>query len=149
VTSAPDLATLAAAVGIDPAGLVATVDRFNVHAVAGLDPDFGRGSKPFVRRRYGDPTHEPNACLGPVATPPFHALPLRLCGTGLATFGLDVDADARVLRRGGAPVPGLYAAGVAAATTEVRGGYITGYANTRTLALAHRAVRSITRPKGT
>ena len=143
-TSAPDLPTLATALGIDPDGLVASIERFNEHAARGEDPDHDRGSKPFVRRRYGDPTHLPNACLGPVTTPPFHALPLRLLGTGLATYGLSVDAGARALRRGGDAVPGLFAVGTAAATTEVRGGYITGYANARTLALAHLAVRTIT-----
>lgn len=100
---------------------------------------FGRGSLPFVRRRYGDPSHQPNANLGPVAEPPFYGLPLRLPGTGMCTFGLRTDEDGRVLRRDGSPVPGLHAPGNAVATTEFRG-YVTGYANSRNLARAHRSV---------
>jgi 3-oxosteroid 1-dehydrogenase len=142
VTSATDLATLAAAIGVDADGLAATVARFNEGAKRGEDPDFGRGSRAFVRRRYGDPRHEPNPNLGPVSEPPFHALPLRLLGTGMCTFGLRTDEHARVLRRDGSAVAGLHATGNAAATTEFRG-YVTGYANTRNIAMAHRAVRHL------
>lgn len=87
-TSADDLPGLAGALGIDPTALVATVAEFNRGAERGEDEVFGRGGKAFVRRRYGDPAHHPNANLGPVSRPPFHALPLRLLGTGMCTFGL-------------------------------------------------------------
>lgn len=147
VTSADDPRTLAEILGVDAAGLVATLARFNHHAAVGEDPDFGRGSRAFVRRRYGDPQHGPNANLGPVSEPPFHALPLRLLGTGMCSFGLRTDADARVLRRGGAAVPVLYATGNAAATSEFRG-YITGYANSRNVAMARRAVAHLSDSSG-
>lgn len=136
--SADNLRDLAVELGIDPDGLDATVDRFNEHARRGEDPDFGRGSLAFVRRRYGDPDHLPNANLGPLEKPPFHAVPLRLLGTGMCTFGLANDSDGRVLRRDGSAVPGLFVTGNAAATTEFRG-YITGYANSRNLALGYAA----------
>lgn len=139
VISADDPCTLAALLGVDPDALVATLARFNHHAAAGEDLDFGRGARAFVRRRYGDPQHEPNANLGPVSEPPFHALPLRMLGTGMCSLGLRTDADARVQRRSGVAVPGLYATGNSAATSEFRG-YVTGYANARNVAMARRAV---------
>jgi 3-oxosteroid 1-dehydrogenase len=142
IARAADLPGLAAALGIDGDQLVRTVEAFNHHADLGEDPAFGRGALPFVRRRYGDPSHEPNANLGPVAEPPFYGLPLRLLGTGMCTFGLRTDADGRVLRRDGSAVPGLHATGNAVATTEFRG-YVTGYANSRNLAMAHRSVRAM------
>jgi hypothetical protein len=138
IARADTLEALADLIGIDGKALVDTVTEFNANAVLGIDPAFGRGSKAFVRRRYGDPKHQPNPNLGPVAEPPFHALALRLLGTGMCTFGLRTDADARVLRRDGTPVPGLFATGNAVATTEFRG-YVTGYANTRNITMAYRA----------
>ena len=145
---ADDLAGLADRLGVDQDALGATVAAFNQGAARGEDPSFGRGTRPFVRRRYGDPTHEPNANLGPVSEPPFHALPLRLLGTGMCTFGIRTDAHARVERRSGSHVPGLHAIGNAAATTEFRG-YVTGYANTRNIAMAHRAVVHLTSERDT
>ncbi|MEX2289022.1 MAG: FAD-dependent oxidoreductase [Mycobacteriales bacterium] len=142
IARAADLRGLAAILGIDGEALTRTVEFFNFHAERGEDPSFGRGSLPFVRRRYGDPSHEPNANLGPVAEPPFYGLPLRLLGTGMCTFGLRTDEDGRVLRRDGSAVPGLHATGNAVATTEFRG-YVTGYANSRNLAMAHRSVRAM------
>lgn len=143
IVHADDLPGLAGLLGIDPDTLVATVTAFNDGAERGEDPLFGRGRLPFVRRRYGDATHLPNPNLGPVSEPPFHALPLRPLGTGMCTFGLLTDEHARVRRRSGGHVPGLYATGNAAATTEFRG-YVTGYANTRNIAMAHRAVVHLT-----
>jgi hypothetical protein len=138
IARADTLEALAEIVGINGDALVDTVAEFNANAELGIDPVFGRGSKAFVRRRYGDPRHQPNPNLGSVAEPPFYALPLRLLGIGVCTFGLQTDADARVLRRDGTPIPGLFATGNAVATTEFRG-YVTGYANTRNIAMAYRA----------
>jgi glycine/D-amino acid oxidase-like deaminating enzyme len=138
IARADSLETLADIVGINGNALVDTVSEFNAYAERGVDPAFGRGSKAFVRRRYGDAKHQPNPNLGSVAEPPFYALALRLLGIGICTFGLRTDADARVLRRDGTPIPGLFATGNAVATTEFRG-YVTGYANTRNIAMAYRA----------
>lgn len=120
---------LAAGTGIDPAGLAATVATFNEAAETGVDHDFGRGELPFARKAYGDPRY-PNPNIGAVRSAPFHALPLHVLGVGLSSMGLAIDASARVLRRDGSPVPGLYATGNAAATRELKG-YVTGLANTR------------------
>ncbi|NDU76818.1 FAD-binding protein [Actinomadura sp. DSM 109109] len=133
--SAPDLARAA---GIDPAGLTATLARFNESAERGEDPEFGRGALPFIRRAYGDPDHSPNPNLGPLATPPYYALPLSIVGFGMGTLGLWIDGDGRVLRRDGQAVTGLYATGNAAATKELRG-YVTGLANARNYTYAFAA----------
>jgi 3-oxosteroid 1-dehydrogenase len=123
------LEELAAATGIDPTGLAETVATYNRAAETGEDRDFARGSLPFARQAYGDPRY-PNPNLGPVATAPFYALPLHVLGVGLSSMGLAIDSSARVLRRDGSPVAGLYATGNAAATRELKG-YVTGLANAR------------------
>lgn len=107
--SAPTLAALANACGIDAAALEETVSRFNANARQGADPEFGRGSSPYNRIQ-GDPEHGPNPALGPLETGPFHAV--RIVPGSLGTFaGLKTDECARVLDDTGQIIPGLYAAG--------------------------------------
>ncbi len=104
---------LARQAGIDPAGLADTLARFNRHAAEGTDPEFGRGSHPFDPH-VGDPRARfPN--LGTVETPPFYALRVHLGGVG-TKGGVRTNARAQALRADGQPIPGLYAAGNAAAT---------------------------------
>lgn len=67
---ADTLPTLAERLGIDPAGLAATVEQFNEYAARGHDPDFRRGETPHEEKFRGDPTHEPNANLAPLTEPP-------------------------------------------------------------------------------
>lgn len=133
------LEELADALGIPGAHLHTAVDKFNENAERGVDPEFGRGSSPFIRRRYGDVRHKPNENLGPLTEAPFYGLPLRPLGFGICSVGLVTDCHGRVLRWDGSPVPGLFATGNAVATTEFRG-YVTGYANTRNMAMAHASV---------
>lgn len=104
------LEQLAAACGIDPAGLVATVAEYNRHARQGQDPLFGRGDTPF-NRRSGDPRHDgPNPCVAPIEQGPFYAVKVQPGCFG--TFaGLRTDGHARVLDGDDRPIPGLYAAG--------------------------------------
>lgn len=104
------LEALAQACGIDPFGLVATVDEFNQHARRGEDPLFGRGSTAF-NRRSGDAQHSgPNPCVAPIEHGPFYAVKVQPGCFG--TFaGLRTDGHARVLDGAGQPIPGLYAAG--------------------------------------
>ena len=109
LVSAPDLAALARALGLNAAALEATVSRFNNDARAGIDRAFGRGSDAY-QRYLGDPLHRPNPCLAPLATPPFHAIALYAADLGTAA-GLAADQDARVLNPAGQPIPGLYACG--------------------------------------
>ncbi len=110
MVSADGPGALAAALGIDPAALEATIARFNTHARRGEDPDFHRGASPYDRF-YGDRSREgARATLGPLETPPFHAVRLEpgLLGT---CGGARTDTSARVLDHGGGIIPGLYAAG--------------------------------------
>ncbi len=65
VRVADTLEELAREIGVDPNGLVRTVQRFNANAVKGLDPDFGRGQSAY-NDALGDPGHKPNAALGPL-----------------------------------------------------------------------------------
>ena len=135
------LEELAAGIGVEEAGLAETVARFNGFAAEGEDRDFARGSLPFAQRAYGDPRY-PNPNLGAVATPPFYALRLTVLGVGLCSLGLAIDRHARVLRRDGSVVAGLYATGNAAATRELKG-YVTGLANARNYTYAYCAVNDM------
>ena len=109
---ADTIGALAGELGIDPATLEATVTRFNAHAAAGHDPDFGRGDHPYDRW-IGD-TRAPHPTLAPLCEPPYYALEVRPGCMG-TKGGPRTDADGRVLRPDGTAVPGLFAAGNAAA----------------------------------
>jgi succinate dehydrogenase/fumarate reductase flavoprotein subunit len=112
--SAPTITELAAKIGVDADGLQRTIADNNRAAVTGVDQEFGKGTSPFGLQ-YGDPTHRPNASLGPIQTAPFYAM--ALVPTPLGTsLGLRTDADARVLDATGAPIAGLYACGNDAAS---------------------------------
>jgi succinate dehydrogenase/fumarate reductase flavoprotein subunit len=100
---------LAQACGIDADGLAATVTQFNDGARRGEDPAFHRGTTPYMRLQ-GDPEVTPNPCLAPIERGPFYAV--KVIPGSFGTFaGLQTDGAARVLDAGGAPIPGLYAAG--------------------------------------
>lgn len=106
--SADDLPGLAGQIGVDADTLVATVARFNAHAVDGHDPDFGRGDTAYDRF-VGDPG-APHPNLRPLDQPPFHAVRLRP-GTLGTKGGPRTDRDGRVLDLDGDPIPGLFGAG--------------------------------------
>lgn len=105
---------LARACGIDPAGLAATLARWNAGAARGEDPEFGRGTSAYMRLQ-GDPDQRPNPCAAPIRQPPFHAVEV-VPGSFGRFRGLAVDGRARVLRADGTPIPGLWAAGTDAAS---------------------------------
>ena len=113
VASAATVAGLATAIGAGPATLAGTVRRWNEACAAGADPDFGRGQDAY-QRFCGDPEIRPNPSLGPLDRPPYYAAEV-LAGTIGTKGGPVTDTDAVVLRADGSPVPGLYAAGNAAA----------------------------------
>jgi 3-oxosteroid 1-dehydrogenase len=100
---------LAEKLGLEPAALRATIDRFNAMADRGVDEDFGRGvSKNDTY--YADPRVQPNPSLRALRQAPFYAI--RIWPGDLGTKGgLVTDAGARVLDPAGRPIPGLYAAG--------------------------------------
>ncbi|MGV0791483.1 FAD-binding protein [Mycolicibacterium sp. XJ1819] len=106
---ADTLENLAAECGIDPAGLNATVERFNSYAVDGVDPDFHKGERAYDRY-YADPRTKPNPCVGPVDKPPFYAVAVYPGDVGTCG-GLLTDEHARVLDQHGDAIDGLYATG--------------------------------------
>ncbi|GGW92320.1 3-oxosteroid 1-dehydrogenase [Streptomyces lomondensis] len=107
------LDALAASIGVPPAALRTTVDRFNTLALRGEDLDHQRGDSAYDHY-YTDPSVLPNSCLAPLWLPPYHAF--RIVPGDLGTKGgLRTDARARVLREDGSAIPGLYAAGNASA----------------------------------
>ncbi len=103
---------LAAATGIDAAGLDATIAAFNRYSETGIDPEFQRGTFPWGALMCGDPTNIPNANLGALLQPPFYAVPLqRMAGGGIAASGLVADQHCRVIGWDDQPINGLYVAG--------------------------------------
>lgn len=109
----PELADL---IGVPADALTATVARWNNHARAGRDPDFGRGDS--VHDRYwGDPEvgDVPAATMGPIDRAPFYAVTVRSGALG-TKGGPRTDTHGRVLEVDGRPIDGLYAAGNAMAS---------------------------------
>jgi 3-oxosteroid 1-dehydrogenase len=106
---AASLEALAGKIGIDPAALAATVERFNRFARTGEDEDFGRGGNAFDNG-YGDPWTSPNPNLGTIEEAPFYAV--RIYPGDLGTKGgLVTDEHGRVVDKEGRPIEGLYASG--------------------------------------
>ena len=104
MTRASTIRELAGEIGVDPDALEATVARWNEHVAAGEDPDFHRGTVRFESHMSGSfPT--PERVLGAVETGPFYAMPLY-DGTLGTNGGPRIDADGRVLRHDGNPIPG-------------------------------------------
>ncbi|WP_380877475.1 3-ketosteroid-delta-1-dehydrogenase [Sphingomonas sp. DBB INV C78] len=106
---ADSLEALAARIGVDAAGLAATVERMNGYAATGKDLEFDKGGNVYDRY-YGDPTNQPNPCLGALTKAPYYALKLNPGDIG-TKGGLKADEHARVLSTKGAVIPGLYAIG--------------------------------------
>lgn len=100
-------AELARAIEVPADALERSIARFNEGAARGEDPDFGRGSFPYDRFV---------GSVGPLEEPPYYAF--RVLPGCLGTKGGPrTDADGRVLAAlDGEPIPGLYAAGNAAAS---------------------------------
>ena len=99
---------LATKIGVPPAQLRQTADRFNDLARNGHDDDFNRGDSAYDNY-YGDPTL-PNPNLHPLGKPPYYAFQIILGDLG-TSGGLRTDEHARVLRTDDSVVKGLYAVG--------------------------------------
>ena len=106
---ADTLEELADKIGVNALGLMETVRRFNQFATSGYDEDFKRGESAYDRY-YGDPTVKPNPCLAPINKPPFYSVKIYPGDIG-TKGGLVTDENARVLRKEGDIIPGLYAVG--------------------------------------
>lgn len=103
--SEPTLEALARRIGLEPAALVSTVERYNGFVRNGKDEDFGRTG---LSTGYGK--------LVELKRGPWYAYPST---SGLiATYcGVTVDTDTRVIDVFGEPIPGLFAVG------EMTGGF--------------------------
>ena len=115
---------LAAKVGIDPAGLRASLERWNAAVAAGGDPEYGRGDSAYDGFN-GDLSQYPGkgATLGPIGKAPYYAL--EIVSSTLGTKGGPVtDGHGAVVDADGLPIHGLFAAGNAMAgpTGMVYGG---------------------------
>ena len=108
VRSAATLDELAVRIGVPPAELRRTAERFNELARKGHDDDFNRGDSVYDNY-YGDPTL-PNPNLYPLTTPPYLAFQIILGDLG-TSGGLRTDEHARVLRADDTVIEGLYAVG--------------------------------------
>ncbi|MEJ8816009.1 FAD-dependent oxidoreductase [Variovorax ureilyticus] len=106
---ASSLDELAARLGVDAKGLGESAERFNRHARAGEDAEFGKGSTAY-NRYLGDAGHKPNECLGPLQKGPFYAVKVYAGDIGTAC-GIRCNENAQALDTDGRPIPGLYAAG--------------------------------------
>jgi 3-oxosteroid 1-dehydrogenase len=108
VQRADTMEGLARRIGVPTKNLVETAERFNRFARQGRDEDFHRGESAYDHW-YGNPKY-PNPNLGEVSKPPFFAFRMVLSDLG-TKGGLLTDEYARVLRRDGSSIPGLYATG--------------------------------------
>lgn len=120
VVSAPTLAGLAAACGIDPEGLDSTIARWNGFVDAEQDDDFHRGDSAYDRwSGDGEFRFTKASTMGRIDTGPFYAVEIE-SGTLGTSGGPRTDTSGRVLDHAGEPIPGLFAAGnVAAAPTAM------------------------------
>lgn len=110
LTQGASLDELAGQLGIDAAGLKASVQKINRYAETGVDPDFQRGVTAY-QQNIGDAaagTRNPN--LGALTAAPYYAVKLYPGDIGAAT-GFATDGNARVLDAAGQPIAGLYAVG--------------------------------------
>lgn len=109
VTEADTLTELAEKIDVPADNLVDTVARFNEFARSGEDSEYHRGESAYDQY-YGDPAHGPNPCLGTITKAPFYAVEFWPGDLG-TKGGLLTDERARVLRKDGSVIPGLYATG--------------------------------------
>ena len=99
---ADTLADLALQLGMDPAVLVETIDKYNQYVDAGFDPEFGKDVFDLK-----------------VTVAPFYATP-RKPAVHHTMGGLKIDTQTHVINQAGEIIDGLYAAG------EVAGGIHAG-----------------------
>ena len=113
LTQANSLAELAQKLKIDAKPLEATVARFNEFARRGKDADFNRDLK----------------TLGTLEKPPFYGLQTMTPDPFDTMTEVVTNVNAQVLHyKTNQPIPGLYCAGMQAATSQIWGvGYQGGF----------------------
>jgi succinate dehydrogenase/fumarate reductase flavoprotein subunit len=110
LSAADTIEQLALRLNIDPGQLRETVDRMNLYARTGRDPEFGRGSTVYQNHNGDASAGGANPNLGRIAMAPFYAVRLYPSDIGTSS-GLVTDEVARVLDAGNQPIAGLYACG--------------------------------------
>ncbi|RKL22158.1 hypothetical protein BFJ72_g14724 [Fusarium proliferatum] len=98
---------------VPPQNLQATLDEWNGMCDDGRDKHFRRGEDRY-QQFIGDPDVTPNPCMGPVKESPFYAIRI-FPGDAGTRGGLLTDEFARVLRKNGDVIHGLFAGGNASA----------------------------------
>ncbi len=106
---------LAQRIGINPDNLDKTVERYSGYARGMKDQEFQKGMAPF-EHVYADPACWPNPCLAPIDQPPFYAIKMYPGDLG-TKGGLVTDEIARVLKKDGSVIEGLFAAGNTSASS--------------------------------
>jgi tricarballylate dehydrogenase len=125
VISAPDIAGVATQLGLDPAVVTETVGRYNASVVPGgtfdpavLDDCRTDGLTPAK-------THWAQR----LDRPPFHGIAMRP-GVTFTYMGVEVRADARVVRVDGSPFANVFAAGEIMSGNILSTGYMAGFGMT-------------------
>ncbi len=110
LTEGKTLDELASKLGVNAAGLKASVSKINAYAQTGVDPDFQRGVTAY-QQNIGDPTSPgKNPNLGALTQAPYYAVRLYPGDIGAST-GLATNGHAQVLGDNEQPITGLYAVG--------------------------------------
>lgn len=128
VQQADTIEELAEKLRVDPAGLTATVERYNELAAKGVDEDFGKPAKDLL----------------PLSKPPYFGA--FFGGHVLCTLdGLRIDEHMRVLNTERKPIEGLYAVGNCSGSmyADSYPELFIGNANGRTITHARHAVMHI------
>ncbi|KAK4067203.1 hypothetical protein Purlil1_13912 [Purpureocillium lilacinum] len=111
---AHNIIELAKQIGLNHEALQHTIEQWNDMCKIGRDFYYKRGADEY-QQFIGDPSMGPNPNMGPIQTGPFYAIEVYAGDAG-TRGGLLTDSYARVLRKDGEVIPGLYAAGNAAAS---------------------------------
>jgi tricarballylate dehydrogenase len=117
---ADTIEALAALVGLDPAKMRATIERFNAACVPG---SFDHTIHDDCRTEGLTPPKSHWA--GPIDTPPFYAYTLRP-GITFTYLGVKVNREARMIWEGGKASPNMFAAGEIMAGNVLGQGYLAG-----------------------
>lgn len=121
----PSIDDLARRCGLDPGGLVTTIDSYNRCVVEDRPWD----SAQLDGRRTTGLTPPKSNWAQTIDSPPFYAYPLRP-GVTFTYLGVAVDRSARVLRSDGTAFSNVFAAGEIMAGNILRQGYLAGFGMT-------------------
>ena len=106
-TSAEPQDALATTIDVSSDELLVTVWLHNQFAETREDSEFRKGEDAY-EKIIGAAEHQPNPCIGPIATPPFYELKIYPGDNG-ASAGLVTTPSAHMIGEGGEPVQGLFA----------------------------------------